>query len=108
MCLCLQDRSPKTQSQVRQMIEAGQVSQHDRQPSTTSSINPPMQSRGKSTQKTKSRMSKDLLRLYIKYVQMFTRWIIKLPSCAIKITVNTTSGDSGKGERIILIPEFLS
>uniref|UniRef100_A0A8C1XFR2 Vascular endothelial growth factor receptor 3 n=1 Tax=Cyprinus carpio TaxID=7962 RepID=A0A8C1XFR2_CYPCA len=29
---------------VRQMIEAGQVSQHDRQPSTTSSINPPMQS----------------------------------------------------------------
>uniref|UniRef100_A0A8C1XIM1 Vascular endothelial growth factor receptor 3 n=1 Tax=Cyprinus carpio TaxID=7962 RepID=A0A8C1XIM1_CYPCA len=41
------DRSPKTQSQVRQMIEAGQVSQHDRQPSTTSSINPPMQSRGK-------------------------------------------------------------
>uniref|UniRef100_A0A8C1FA76 Vascular endothelial growth factor receptor 3 n=1 Tax=Cyprinus carpio carpio TaxID=630221 RepID=A0A8C1FA76_CYPCA len=53
------------------------------------------------------RMSKDLLRLYIKYVQMFTRWIIKLPSCAIKITVNTTSGDSGKGERIILIPEFL-
>ncbi|KTG00662.1 hypothetical protein cypCar_00015956 [Cyprinus carpio] len=39
------DRSPKTQSQVRQMIEAGQVSQHDRQPSTTSSINPPMQSR---------------------------------------------------------------
>uniref|UniRef100_A0A8C1YNK1 Vascular endothelial growth factor receptor 3 n=1 Tax=Cyprinus carpio TaxID=7962 RepID=A0A8C1YNK1_CYPCA len=39
------DRSPKTQSQVRRMIEAGQVSQNDRQPSTTSSINPPMQSR---------------------------------------------------------------
>ncbi|KTG32589.1 hypothetical protein cypCar_00015756 [Cyprinus carpio] len=45
------DRSPKTQSQVRRMIEAGQVSQNECQPSTTSSINPPMQSRGKSTQK---------------------------------------------------------
>ncbi|XP_016334505.1 vascular endothelial growth factor receptor 3-like [Sinocyclocheilus anshuiensis] len=43
------DRSPKTQSQVRRMIEASQVSQHECQPSTTSSINPPMQSRGKST-----------------------------------------------------------
>uniref|UniRef100_A0A8C2J5J4 Vascular endothelial growth factor receptor 3 n=1 Tax=Cyprinus carpio TaxID=7962 RepID=A0A8C2J5J4_CYPCA len=41
------DRSPKTQSQVRRMIEAGQVSQNECQPSTTSSINPPMQSRGK-------------------------------------------------------------
>ncbi|XP_042625633.1 vascular endothelial growth factor receptor 3-like isoform X2 [Cyprinus carpio] len=39
------DRSPKTQSQVRRMIEAGQVSQNECQPSTTSSINPPMQSR---------------------------------------------------------------
>ncbi|XP_050960376.1 vascular endothelial growth factor receptor 3 isoform X1 [Labeo rohita] len=39
------DRSPKTQSQVRRMIEAGQVSQHECQPSTTSNINPPMQSR---------------------------------------------------------------
>uniref|UniRef100_A0A8C1BJP8 Vascular endothelial growth factor receptor 3 n=1 Tax=Cyprinus carpio carpio TaxID=630221 RepID=A0A8C1BJP8_CYPCA len=38
------DRSPKTQSQVRRMIEAGQVSQNECQPSTTSSINPPMQS----------------------------------------------------------------
>uniref|UniRef100_A0A672TDS0 Vascular endothelial growth factor receptor 3 n=1 Tax=Sinocyclocheilus grahami TaxID=75366 RepID=A0A672TDS0_SINGR len=47
------DRSPKTQSQVRRMIEAGQVSQNECQPSTTSNINPPMQSRGKSTQKSK-------------------------------------------------------
>uniref|UniRef100_A0A671S8L3 Vascular endothelial growth factor receptor 3 n=1 Tax=Sinocyclocheilus anshuiensis TaxID=1608454 RepID=A0A671S8L3_9TELE len=39
------DRSPKTQSQVRRMIEAGQVSQNECQPSTTSNINPPMQSR---------------------------------------------------------------
>uniref|UniRef100_A0A671S8Q9 Vascular endothelial growth factor receptor 3 n=1 Tax=Sinocyclocheilus anshuiensis TaxID=1608454 RepID=A0A671S8Q9_9TELE len=38
------DRSPKTQSQVRRMIEAGQVSQNECQPSTTSNINPPMQS----------------------------------------------------------------
>uniref|UniRef100_A0A673JGL6 Vascular endothelial growth factor receptor 3 n=1 Tax=Sinocyclocheilus rhinocerous TaxID=307959 RepID=A0A673JGL6_9TELE len=43
------DRSPKTQSQVRRMIEAGQVSQNECQPSTTSNINPPMQSRGKSS-----------------------------------------------------------
>ncbi|XP_052470152.1 vascular endothelial growth factor receptor 3 isoform X4 [Carassius gibelio] len=39
------DRSPKTQSQVRRMIEAGQVSQNECQPSTASSIIPPMQSR---------------------------------------------------------------
>ncbi|XP_059378114.1 vascular endothelial growth factor receptor 3-like isoform X3 [Carassius carassius] len=39
------DRSPKTQSQVRRMIEAGQVSQNECQPSTTFSIIPPMQSR---------------------------------------------------------------
>ncbi|ROK80927.1 Vascular endothelial growth factor receptor 3 [Anabarilius grahami] len=39
------DRSPKTQSQVRRMIEAGQVGQGEHQPSTSSSINPPVQSR---------------------------------------------------------------
>ncbi|KAK9962883.1 hypothetical protein ABG768_006122 [Culter alburnus] len=39
------DRSPKTQSQVRRMIEAGQVGQREHQPSTSSSINPPVQSR---------------------------------------------------------------
>ncbi|XP_048032498.1 vascular endothelial growth factor receptor 3 isoform X2 [Megalobrama amblycephala] len=39
------DRSPKTQSQVRRMIEAGQVGQREHQPSTSSSINPLVQSR---------------------------------------------------------------
>ncbi|XP_051505452.1 vascular endothelial growth factor receptor 3-like isoform X3 [Myxocyprinus asiaticus] len=39
------DRSPKTQSQVRRMIEAGQVGQCGHEPSTSSNINPPMQSR---------------------------------------------------------------
>ncbi|XP_051716545.1 vascular endothelial growth factor receptor 3 isoform X2 [Ctenopharyngodon idella] len=39
------DRSPKTQSQVRRMIEAGQVGQREHQPSTSSNINPPVQSR---------------------------------------------------------------
>ncbi|XP_067240861.1 vascular endothelial growth factor receptor 3 isoform X2 [Chanodichthys erythropterus] len=39
------DRSPKTQSQVRRMIEAGQVGQCEHLPSTSSSINPPVQSR---------------------------------------------------------------
>ncbi|TRY81334.1 hypothetical protein DNTS_029760 [Danionella cerebrum] len=37
------DRSPKTQSQVRRMLEAGQVGHH--QPSTSSSIEPPVQTR---------------------------------------------------------------
>ncbi|KAI7801265.1 vascular endothelial growth factor receptor 3 isoform X1 [Triplophysa rosa] len=43
------DRSPKTQSQMRRMIEAGQVDQRGHQPSTSSNITPPMQSRGKSS-----------------------------------------------------------
>ncbi|XP_067312883.1 vascular endothelial growth factor receptor 3 isoform X2 [Pseudorasbora parva] len=39
------DRSPKTQSQVRRMIEAGQAGQKEHEPSASSSIGPPAQSR---------------------------------------------------------------
>lgn len=38
------DRSPKTQSQVRRMIEAGQAAQYGHQASTSSDITPPIQS----------------------------------------------------------------
>ncbi|XP_051514996.1 vascular endothelial growth factor receptor 3 isoform X3 [Myxocyprinus asiaticus] len=46
------DRSPKTQSQVRRMIEAGQMGQLGHQPSTSSDINPPMQFRADDLWKT--------------------------------------------------------
>lgn len=47
MSLCLQDRSPKTQSQVRRMIEAGQAGQLEHQASSSSNTSPAAaQSRG--------------------------------------------------------------